>query len=412
METDLVTAVLPARNCRQALRRCLRALAAGDSSPKIIVVDDGSEDGTEEMVRRRWPSATLLRLGTHTGYAHAANAGLRLVRTKYAFLIRPDLQPGRSCVKRLLEAMEGGVTGAKEPLEAMEGSGTALNGHDGFDGACFDRFGTAAGGRPVFCAVPCPVGQKEGGAGDPRETIEGDCPADRAAGKEGGVGDPRETIKGDCPADRAAGKEGGAGGPREILAAPDGCAMYRMSALEEIGWLDERHFDGLEAFDLSLRAALHGYRTVRVPGSHVRGEAFRKDLFHRQLAAGNGLFVFYKNLPGVLRILSAPLSAAACAAQLSSFIRRGEAVAWRMAVVRGKALCSLERERRGALEEGVPVWAETLSDASFLGMEGEARQYPLFLAEKEPAAPGRLKMYLHIQGLLARELPGILRLLA
>jgi hypothetical protein len=118
-----------------------------------------------------------------------------------------------------------------------------------------------------------------------------------------------------------------------MIAVPDGCAMYRMRTLEEIGWLDERHFDGLEAFDLSLRAALAGWKTVRVPGAHIRtasgkakGEgtcsAAASGTFRRQLAAGNSLYVFYKNIPVPMRVFGFPMFAAAELAQLSSFLRR------------------------------------------------------------------------------------------
>ena len=72
----------------------------------------------------------------------------------------------------------------------------------------------------------------------------------------------------------------------------------------------------------------------------------------------------------------------------------------------------MEKEKRTALEEGVGIWPENLSDASFLGMdEAASRIYPLFLAEKEPASFSRFGRYLHIQGMIAAELPRIIRLL-
>lgn len=359
-----VTAVLPARNCRRELAVCISALLAGDCPPAIIVVDDGSDDGTARMVHRRWPSAVLLRIPAHTGFAHAANAGLRLVRTQYAFLIRPELQPGRSCARRLLEAME------------------------------------TPGAEDVFCAVPEPWKRPEG-AGRSRRAQ-----------------------------------------PASILAVPDGCAMYRMEALEETGWLDERHFDGLEAFDLALRAALAGARTVQVPGARVRpadgpesgcaaggresrgkstlestlaaGGAGRNayglavNTFRRQMAAGNAGFVFYKNLPLFQRILNLPALTAVERAQAAAFARRGGTDEYRMARERGKALCALEKERRQALADGVSVWPETLADAAFLGMEEPAdRMYPLYLAHKEPLSLHSLPACARLQLLLLRELPAI-----
>lgn len=334
-----VTVVLPARNCAGHLDRCLQIFTADNNgtgtpsrktghaqTPALIVVDDGSTDGTAQMVREKWPSVTLLTLPAHTGYAHAANAGLRLVRTEYAFLLRPDLQPGKKCLQRLLQAMEAGAQGGDD--------------------------------SSVFCTVPV-----------------------RSA-----------------PAPGNAGRK-----PFETVAVPDGCALYRMQALEEIGWFDERHFDGLEAFDLSMRAALYGWRTLQVPGAAVR--PWRRDphtdTFRRQLAAGNAPFVLYKNLPGLQRLLGAPLYMAADAAQAAAFRKEGEAGAWRMARTRGRALRSLERERRTALKDGISVYPENIADASFLGMEEAVRRiYPLFIAQKEPVILSRLPQYLHLQRLL------------
>ena len=337
-----VTAVLPARNCRQELFKCLSALSRGNYVPEMIVVDDGSDDGTREMIRKHWPSVTCLSLPAHTGYAHSANAGLRLVRTEYAFLIRPDLRAGKKCIERLLEAM--------------------------------DR-------EEVFCAVPK-------------------------------ILTPGSTRHPKTPS------------ALETIAVPDGCAMYRMRALEEVGWLDERHYDGLEAFDLSMRAFLRGWKTVEVPGARIlqappmqdeerakRQNAGGSETFRRQLATGNMIYVLYKNMPGPVRLPGLPLYAAADAVQIASFLKDGRLDAYKMAVERGRALCSMEKERRDALRDGVGIWPENLSDASFLGMDESAEKiYPLFLAEKEPLSFSRLGRYLQIQGMLTAGFSKMIRL--
>lgn len=357
-----VTAVVPVRNCRSSLHRCLQALTAAECVPKIIVVDDGSVDGTAQMVRSRWPHVSLLSLTAHTGYAHAVNAGLRLVRTEYAFLIRPDLQPGKKCLGRLIMAAERMPETPRFPLLS--------------DG----------GQNRIFCAVP-------------RFVFE------RARGR------------------KASG---------EMLAVPDGCALYRMDVLEEIGWMDERHYDGLEAFDLSLRAALSGYRTVYAADAVIRRDpaaktARRPSLFRLQLAAGNGIYVFYKNLPALVRASLFPVLTRVRAAQKRAFregmsdghgaghasgpdrlkIKQAKEKAvqsYKTACERGRTLCALERERRFALDSGIPVYAENISDASFLAMDEKAgRVYPLYLAEREIFLPGRAFRYLKICRILIRE---------
>lgn len=426
-----ITAVLPVRNCRQQLGKCLKALSAGTVVPEIIVVDDGSEDGTAEMVKKYWPSAVYLSLSGHLGYAHAANAGLRLVRTEYAFLIRPDLCPGRTCIEKLLEAMrpdkgfvrdfvEGSEKGSEKGREKDPEEGKGNAGHEGNAGH-------------VFCAVPLflKAEKEKMPQADPGE--EESSKRGAAASGKGVSGKAREisaegrgAVSGKSRGISGEGRGTASGKVREILAVRDGCAMYSMKALEEIGWFDERHFDGLEALDLSLRGALYGYRTVEAAGAAVRpfarkdsgsanakgsGEGWKADTFHRQLAAGNGLYVFYKNLPLAQRLLGLPVYALADLAQAASFAGHGELAEYRMALTRGRALCSLEKEKRLALDEGVSVYPENMADACFLGMSREAeRTYPLFLAEKELFSPGRLLRYLHIQNILAGDLRGLIRL--
>lgn len=360
-----ITAVLPARNCRQDLYRCLSVLGRGKTVPDIIVVDDGSDDETEKMIRRHWPAVTYLSLPAHTGYAHASNAGLRLVRTEYAFLIRPDFVAGKNCLSRLLETMEGDES--------------------------------------VFCAVPefraAQAGKKTG-------KVDRESCADRIFRKA--------EVKTFFPGTDWKSRRRHA--VKQIIAVPDGCAMYRMSALEEIGWMDERHFDSLEAFDLSLRAALHGWKTAEVRGAAVgcraRDGGGAKSALRQQLAVGNGRYVFYKNIPAIMRLPGLPVFAAVDAAQLASFVRRGGLGSYKTALERGHALCSLEKDRRAALGGGVGIWPENLSDASFLGMDEAAeKMYPLFLSEKEPVLAGRLARYLRIQWMLTAELPQLIRLL-
>lgn len=338
MHTEKVTAVVPARNCRRQLHRCLTALAGGSLVPRIIVVDDGSEDGAARMVKARWPQALLMPLSAHTGYAHAANAGLRAVTTPYAFLIRPDIVPGRRCVQKLLEALE-------EPGAA-------------------DRRGEA------LCAVPWRTGR----------------------------GEKRKRA------------------PVRTLAAADGCAMYRMEILEETGWLDERHFEGLEAFDLSLRAALLGFPTLAAPGAAVRTEdpdARGAGTFRRQLAAGNGRYIFYKNLPGLAGLAGRPAMAAAEASLSSFFSREGRDGAFETAKERGRILCELEAARRGALSAGAGVFAENLSDAAYLGMDDAAKRvYPLYLAPRLRLSPLDLPALFKVQRLLFLERHEIAALLS
>lgn len=74
------------------LRDCLRSVTAGDAQEEhaIIVVDNGSTDGSAEMVEREFPQVRLLRNLENLGFAKANNQALRMVATPYACLLNSD----------------------------------------------------------------------------------------------------------------------------------------------------------------------------------------------------------------------------------------------------------------------------------------------------------------------------------
>ena len=66
-------------NGRQWLPACLDAVAAQRGAPPfdVLVVDNGSADGSAAFVRERWPSVRVLETGSNLGFAEGNNAGAR-----------------------------------------------------------------------------------------------------------------------------------------------------------------------------------------------------------------------------------------------------------------------------------------------------------------------------------------------
>ncbi|HEV2457886.1 MAG TPA: dolichyl-phosphate beta-glucosyltransferase [Ktedonobacterales bacterium] len=97
IDAPLLSLVIPAFNERARLPRTLRILRRylHDQSyaVEVIVVDDGSTDGTADLVARRasrWPALRLI--GTqHRGKGHAVRTGLLAVHGRYTFLCDADL---------------------------------------------------------------------------------------------------------------------------------------------------------------------------------------------------------------------------------------------------------------------------------------------------------------------------------
>src|ERR1044072_1197793 len=80
MSSSRVSAVIPTHNRAHLVTRAIQsALAALSPGDEIIVVDDGSTDGTAVAVEAFGPPVPLMRLA-HRGAAAARNAGLDAAR--------------------------------------------------------------------------------------------------------------------------------------------------------------------------------------------------------------------------------------------------------------------------------------------------------------------------------------------
>ncbi len=73
----MVVAVVLSWNRREDTLACLRSLAAADPAPRVIVVDNGSTDGTSEAVRREFPSVELIENPSNLGFAEGNDVGIR-----------------------------------------------------------------------------------------------------------------------------------------------------------------------------------------------------------------------------------------------------------------------------------------------------------------------------------------------
>jgi glycosyltransferase involved in cell wall biosynthesis len=71
------TIVITTKNRRDELRRALQSCVIQSCAPEILVLDDGSTDGTSEMVTREFPTARLVRSENSEGYIAARNRGAK-----------------------------------------------------------------------------------------------------------------------------------------------------------------------------------------------------------------------------------------------------------------------------------------------------------------------------------------------
>jgi N-acetylglucosaminyl-diphospho-decaprenol L-rhamnosyltransferase len=92
-------------NTRDILRRCLASVVA-EHPTEVVVADNGSSDGSVEMVRSEFPAARLLVDAGNPGYGAASNRAIEGCTSPYVLLLNADtLLPPRT-LSALLGYME------------------------------------------------------------------------------------------------------------------------------------------------------------------------------------------------------------------------------------------------------------------------------------------------------------------
>ena len=206
-------------NRGELLRECLLSLSkqvtsAGFPFPaETIVIDNGSVDGSPELVMAEFPAVRLIRNRTNRGFCAANNQGIAAARAGRIALLNNDAVAEPHWLAELSAALEG-----------AESIGMAASKIVQYEAP--DRIDKA--GHILYLD-----GQNRG----------------RGTG---------ETDRGQYD------------GPLEV-GWPDGCAaMYRRAMLDQIGGFDEDLFAYADDAELGLRARIAGWRCAYAPRAVVR----------------------------------------------------------------------------------------------------------------------------------------------
>jgi len=110
-------------NSESVIGSCLRAAVRQDAD--IVVVDNASNDGTVEEVRR-WPEVELIANGANAGFAAAVNQGVRRLRNEVVLLLNPDavVETGLTEMAAQLREPEVAAVGGR----LLDGSGEPQTG--------------------------------------------------------------------------------------------------------------------------------------------------------------------------------------------------------------------------------------------------------------------------------------------
>lgn len=268
--THKVAVVIPSWNAIDEIGACLDSLLAQSLQPHIIVVENGSTDGSPEFIAKHYPAVEVLRQERNLGFAGGVNVGIRKALTDgfaYVALFNNDAVAHKDWLKALV---------------------LALGGHD--------QAGIAT------CKLLSSDKAHVDSTGDQYSTWGLPFPRDR-----------------DVAADKAHNK------PEEVFSASGGASLYRSAMLQEIGLFDEDFFAYYEDVDISFRAQLAGWKVLYEPKAeayHATGTTSGKIKgFTTYQTFKNQPLVLWKNVPA--RLLPAVLlrfAVAYTSIYLSSFV--------------------------------------------------------------------------------------------
>lgn len=99
-----ITVVIPNYNGRELLDSCLDSLDRKENYfDEIIVVDNGSRDGSKELIERKYPEVRTICLHENQGFSKAVNIGIKNARFDKVFILNNDTTVIPNCLKFLVE---------------------------------------------------------------------------------------------------------------------------------------------------------------------------------------------------------------------------------------------------------------------------------------------------------------------
>lgn len=108
MQDPLVCVIIVSFNTRDLTLECLRALYdnLGSVTAEVIVVDNGSEDGSVEALRQNYPNVRVFSNIRNAGFGAANNQAMRAARGKYVMLLNSDAFVENGAIAAMIELIE------------------------------------------------------------------------------------------------------------------------------------------------------------------------------------------------------------------------------------------------------------------------------------------------------------------
>lgn len=116
-----VSVVIPNIDGEELLERCLGSLRVhGSYTMEVIVVDNGSQDGSVQKAKRLWPGVKVIENQENKGYAEACAQGIEISHGDYVLLLNNDVQLSTGALDGLVAVLDNFETiGACQPISRM-----------------------------------------------------------------------------------------------------------------------------------------------------------------------------------------------------------------------------------------------------------------------------------------------------
>lgn len=279
-----ITVIIVNYNVKHFLEQCLRSVqrASKDLAVETIVVDNNSKDGSQQMLREKFPEVLLIDNQDNPGFSKANNQGIDIAKGKYVLLLNPDTIVQEDTFRRCFDFMEAHPDGGALGVKMLDGEGKFL--------------------PESKRALPTPMVSFYKIFG-----LAAIFPKSRTFGKYHLTYLSKEEN-------------------HEIEILSGAFMFMRKQTLDEIGGLDETFFMYGEDIDLSFRVLLGGYKNYYLSDTsiiHYKGESTKKGslnyvrvfyqamiIFAKKHFGGNKqrFFIFFIRLAVYLRALLAIIS--------------------------------------------------------------------------------------------------------
>ncbi len=285
----LISVIVLTWNGRRFLADCLGSLVGQTMWDfEVILVDNGSSDGTADYVREQFPWVRLVILPENVGFAEGNNRGLEEARGEFIVTLNNDTLARPEFLEELVRPAKA------DPRVGM----VAAKMLNFFDPGRIDSVGVKVAGNGMGYNIG--VGEQDRGQYDE---------------------------------------------PAEVFGPCAGAALYRRAMLDQVGFFDPEFFAYYEDLDLAWRGRLAGWRCVTAPGAvvyHVHSATSGKmSPFTVYQVQRNKWFTLIKNWPASLILRRLPWIISFDLGGLVLALLRGQG--WAALRARGDVLKSMSR---------------------------------------------------------------------